>query len=63
MKKKQTGGVITGEDLEEAFGDGFWDLPMDERAEMLIKKMLGQNVEKVRKEDAGRRGQSQDVRN
>jgi hypothetical protein len=62
MKKRREGGGIPPEEFETAFGDGFWDLPVDQRAEMLIKKMLGQNVEKVSKNDARRHQKGEGIR-
>lgn len=52
--KKGEGGIPPKE-FEQAFGDGYWELPIADRAEMLIKKMLGRPVEKVTIEDARKR--------
>lgn len=38
--------------FENAFGDGYWDLPEYDRFEMTVRKMLGQDVPKVTKEEA-----------
>lgn len=63
MVRKQTpqSGGIPPEEFEQAFGDGYWDLAEHQRFEMLVKRMLGQPVEKVTKEDARKRRQSEDV--
>jgi hypothetical protein len=61
--KKLNKSVITGDDLVQAFGDGFFDLPHDERADMLTRKMLGQHVKRVTKEDARRHNESKTVHN
>lgn len=44
---------VTNEQMfTDAFGDGYWDLPEYERFEMVVKKMLGQDVPRVTREEA-----------
>lgn len=59
--RKDTG--IPAEEFEKAFGDGFWELPIEERFEMVIKKMMFIPVEKVTIEDAHRRRQGKEIHN
>lgn len=61
MTKQARQAKITGDDLEQAFGDGYFDLPEYQRFIMLTRRLLGQHVEKVSKEDARRLDESKDI--
>lgn len=61
--KNKTVPIITSADFEEAFGEGFFDLPHEDRFDKVIRKMLGQDVEKVTREDARRHNEGQTVHN
>jgi hypothetical protein len=60
---KQKDVALDGAFMEECFGDGFFDLPEDVRFDMALKRLLGQEVQKVTKNDARRYNQDQDLHN
>lgn len=60
---RQKDVALNGVFMEKCFGEGFYDLPEDVRFEMGLKRLLGQHVEKVTKEDARRYNEGQAVHN
>lgn len=46
--RKGSGG-IPPEEFEKAFGDDFWDRPIEERVDLLLKRMLSVSVDDINK--------------
>lgn len=61
MKQRKDVG-IPPEEFEKAFGDDFWDRPVEERFQLLVTRMLKTSPKDMQENDR-RHSESQDVRN